>query len=189
MKRIWRIVCIAVISVLIAALIPGAATAKSDDAAPPSPRQVDQTQHIPLRPEVEQKFTISNGASISVPVGAVPEGAHMDVDVISYLGPSAGPSGLKQYPLSITVAVKVMDKDNGKIKRLSDFALVCLPMSQEIWDMVKEKNHSLYIARNSDPYNTLSGYWAPLPTFIDLNGMQVCTLTRYLMGFYTLIEY
>ena len=189
MKNIWRILCAVAIGLLIAALVPGSVTAKTDEGIPQSPAQVDQTQHYFIKPEVEQKYSVSNGAWISVPVGAVPQGAQMYLDVISYLGPSAGPSGLKQYPLTDTVAVKVLDEENARIKRLDDFAMICLPMNQEIWDMVKEKNHSLYIARNSDPYNTLSGYWAPLPTFVDVNGMQVCTLTRYLMGFYTLIEY
>ena len=83
--------------------------------------------------------------------------------------------------------VKLLEGDGTPITKLNGTGTVCIPVTEAMTDQVKP-GHSMYIARNMDPSN--GDYtWDPMAYWYDTENSQMCVFTKYLNGFFTVIEY
>ena len=178
--------------VLLVAVIllvtPTIVFAMDEDGAPIPGEIVGAEDHYFVNWLIESKYVVGNGnGTVTVPEGAVPPGAQLTVDTTEHMGPSAGPAGDEQWPLVPVLEINMFDGDGNAINPDME-VIICVYYNQAVVDLVDSKpGHTMYLARSVNPLEDMP--WAPLSSFKDADGMARCSWTRYVNGYYTLIEY
>ena len=173
--------------VVLLAVTSGTAFAKVEEVTPQSPAEAEL---FFINPLLEQVFVLGGGAWLQMPFGVLPSGALVTVDLIPFMDYSPGPGTVKQYPISPTFKVTLVDGEGNPILKIPQgaFARFCINMTDDILDQVKD-GHNFYLARNLDALDKTDGFWSPLSSYYDKVSGIACTATGYLNGYFAVIEY